>query len=353
VPHIRKKLSGYAKIIGIWAAGFLITSVPLIFYILTNSAIYFVREQNLTADFFRQIQQQGIQGILPYASKLGEVFFAPNSFRRQFLPDFFAIPLTYYFLLVPGLIVALSRKRFEIFWLSLIPVVGAFVSGSYDFRILIAVPFWVIAMAMSMDAVAVKPAMVMASVIILFGSLVPSASYLWQVSHDPNYVFLLPHRDVAVSRLIADIAYGAEHPSSTMRWNEWNRTFDATRVPYDTYACPLGAYAIAHLYVQNIGDRNVLSLCNGGIQRLMTASEIMRFAKKTIQQHVNTGKDLKLIWEISDTSISVIDTFGQFVKYGSRNVIEGEVDGKQFYLYVLTVQNAYIDEFKKEVEMLR
>src|SRR5437879_12796238 len=68
---------------------------------------------------------------------------------RLFFPDALPIPLPYYWLLVPGFVLALWQKRFEIALLAILPVVGVFISGGplVEQRMLLAIPFWIILMA--------------------------------------------------------------------------------------------------------------------------------------------------------------------------------------------------------------
>lgn len=347
VPAIRKKLGSMLPVTAVWIGSFLLAAAPLIVYIALNRTAYFSREQGLTQEFFRYIQTEGIRGVIPYVSQLGEIFFAQHSFRRQFLPDFYAIPLAYYVLLIPGLIISIRRRRFEVFWLSLVPIIGAFVSGSYDFRVLMAVPFWVIAMAMSIDAIPRKPVIVCAVAIVLAGGLVPSMSYIWHVSLDPNSVYLLPHADVAVSRLVQDIAAGAEHPSSTMKWNEFNRV--NSNLSRDMLVTPKSAYAIMHLYLQNFDDKKILSFADQGIELLQSSEKLLQDNLAAIVAYRSHGKDLLLVWERSDKVDSIIKYFSQYKRYGNEQVISDNSDGKTFSLYLLTIRSENIVQFQREV----
>src|SRR5207247_4402567 len=67
---------------------------------------------------------------------------------RLLFPDFLPIPLPYYWLLLPGFVLALWQKRFEVVLLATLPVVGVFVTGgpAVEQRLLLAIPFWIILM---------------------------------------------------------------------------------------------------------------------------------------------------------------------------------------------------------------
>ena len=62
-----------------------------------------------------------------YVTGLWNCFFAAHFWPRLLFPDFLPIPLPYYWFLVPGVVLAVWEKRFEVVLLATIPVVGAFV----------------------------------------------------------------------------------------------------------------------------------------------------------------------------------------------------------------------------------
>src|SRR5438046_2438473 len=69
-------------------------------------------------------------------------FFAAHYGPGLLFPDALPIPLPYYWLLVPGFVLALWHKRFEIVPMATLPVVGVFVSGgpAIEQRLLLAIP---------------------------------------------------------------------------------------------------------------------------------------------------------------------------------------------------------------------
>ena len=85
-------------------------------------------------------------GIRPYIEQLRSCFFSVPALRF-FIPDTLPIPLPYYWFLVPGVVLAVWQKRFEIVLLATIPVVGAFVARAIENRLLLPIPFWVILMS--------------------------------------------------------------------------------------------------------------------------------------------------------------------------------------------------------------
>lgn len=338
----------------VWFVGFLISATPLLVYIICNYSAYTLREGSLIKEFIAQYKSGGFYALKPYLVQLRELFFAKHSYLRQFVPGFYAIPLSYYFLIIPGLLLALLKRRFEIIFLSLIPIAGAFVSGSFDFRVLIAVPIWVISMAFGLNNLFLyrKPyryiAILLGLTCLAFG-LFPSIKYIWRVSRDPNYLYLLPHKDVAVSRLVQDIVIGADNPTSKMKWNELNRGPDISLISHDTLVCPFSAYAIMHLYLQNYNDKKILSFIDQGIQLLKTPAEILSNNTSAIISYTPTNKDLKLVWEVSDKTNEIIKMFSYYDRYGSEETFSGVVDGNQYSIYVLTIKSKFMEQFKRDI----
>lgn len=344
----------------VWIAGFFISAVPLLVYVFFNYNLYTLREQGLLQIFYSQYQTGGLLEIKPYFDGIIELFFAKHTYSRQFLPGFSIIPFSYYILIIPGLVIALLKRRFELIFLSFIPVIGTFVSGSYDFRVLLAVPIWVVCIAMTIHALTPymkshRPLMMkniiaggIVFLIIILG-LIPSIVYIWNVSKDPNYLYLLPHKDVAVSRLVQDIVAGTVNPTITMKYDELNRNSDISNVSYDVLVCPFSAYAIIHLYLQNYDDKKMLSFCNQGIQLLKTPSEIIDNNIQALLDYRPHGKDLKLIWEVSDKSAESINLFRSYKKYGTEETISDIIDERSFSLYVLTIKKENIKRLQQEI----
>ena len=338
----------------VWVVGFIFAAMPLLLYIAFNYRDYTLREKNLIAEFLFDVKTSGLAGIVTYSGLLKELFFAKFTYRRQFLPDNYIIPLIYYLFLLPGLLLALIKKRFEIFFISIIPALGAFVSGAYDFRVLISVPTWVIAISFTINLLFQKykkgdvKLWIALAPLIIFG-LLSSISYLWKVSKDTHHFYLLPHKDVAVSRLMQDLAAGSESPNINLKKNEFRRQISASKPSYDTLICPFNSYAIAHLYLQDFDDKKVLSFCNQGIQLLKTPEEILSDNIAAITNYVPNGKDLLLIWEGSDKSQGVIESFKKYEAYGSDKTYSGTIEGLSYSLYTLKIENRNLDSFKSDV----
>lgn len=338
----------------IWFLSFIFAATPLILYILFNYQEYTLREKGLVEEFFHQYKIGGISALNPYATQITELYFSEHSFARQFLSDFYIIPVPYYVLLIPGLCIAIFKKRFEIAILAVLPTIAAFISGAYDFRVLLSVPIWVILFAFvlslffSLRKKMIQMNGVGLSILIILLGLIPSISYINTVSKNPNHIYLLPHKDVAVSRLVQDVVAGDPSPTKDMKHDEFNRSY-SLELPYETFVCPATAYAIMHLYLKDFDDRKVLSFCDQGIQLLKTPEEIFQNNKDTIVNYQPSGKDVKFIWEISYNSQTIIKTFQTYERYGSGFEVSDTIDGTSFSLYILTIKNENIEKFKNDV----
>ena len=90
-----------------------------------------------------------------YVTGLWNCFFAAHFWPRLLFPDFLPIPLPYYWLLLPGFVLALWQKRFEVVLLATLPVVGGYLvtgGAAVEQRLLLAIPFWIILMSFTLAA---------------------------------------------------------------------------------------------------------------------------------------------------------------------------------------------------------
>ena len=109
--------------------GFLAGAMPILCYIVFNREAYTYYEGTFIHQFW-----DAMQGIPPndmrfYVTGLWNCFFAAQYWPRLLFPDFLPIPLPYYWFLVPGFVLAVWEKRFEVVLLATLPVAGVFVTG--------------------------------------------------------------------------------------------------------------------------------------------------------------------------------------------------------------------------------
>ena len=135
--------------------GFTAAATPILAYIVFNLHDYTYHESPYMGRFLQAVRgHPSPNDIRYYVTQLWRLFFSVPG-PRLFLGDVLPIPLPYYFFLLPGIVLALLKKRFEIVLLGTIPVVGAFISGGgvIEHRLLLAIPFWIILMSFSFAGV--------------------------------------------------------------------------------------------------------------------------------------------------------------------------------------------------------
>ena len=247
--------------------GFLSAATPILLYIWFNHEAYTYYESGFARNFWHAMRIAPLpSGIRPYIDQLRNCFFSVPGYRF-FIPDALPIPLPYYGLLLPGVVLALWQKRFEIVLLAIIPVVGAFIAKSIENRLLLPIPFWIILMSFTFAGLLKLPPWrgvqvvlgVLASLILLAG-LIPSVRYIYAKTKNPFSIHHYAQQEVAVSRFLKHVVAGEEHPGSPrFEGDEFNR-FEGIPAPrYDTFICPREAYSIIHLFLHDYDDSKILS----------------------------------------------------------------------------------------------
>src|ERR1051325_9344733 len=138
--------------LGAVAYGFLVAATPILLYIVFNRHAYTYYEANFVRDFWHAFQTVPFpNGIRPYTEQFRNCFLRVPA-QRFFIPDTLPIPLPYYWLLVPGMLLSVWQKRFEIALLAILPVVGAFIAKAYENRLLLSIPFWILVISFTFAA---------------------------------------------------------------------------------------------------------------------------------------------------------------------------------------------------------
>jgi len=134
----------------LFAAGTFLSSIPLLMYICYNTGSYFANESGYMSEFISSVKNNGIQGFMGYYKRMYDCLFG-FSWYKWFIPDFPIIPKIYYVFLIPGFLIAFIKKHYHFITLSLIPPLGAFISGFSDYRVLMACPVWIVLMAFTIN----------------------------------------------------------------------------------------------------------------------------------------------------------------------------------------------------------
>ncbi len=345
----------------VFVAGLVAALVPMIVFICYNRTVYFAHEKELSALFFQAYKNRAAGALTPYIHDLKSIFFEPLSYRRLSMLDYVLIPFWYYAFLIPGIVIALLKRRFEIVLLATVPVVGAFISTAYDFRVLHAAPFWIILMAFTLHALTrlerltrsylVNLAVLAAAGCILAAGWIPSVKYLYAKSKDPFSIYILGQQDVGVARFIQDIVAGVQHPSSRRKHDEFRRPSGLAEPKYDAFVCNETGFAVTHLFLQDYGDRQIMSFCDQLPMLHFTDAGVFAMNKRAMNNYYG-AKDLMLIWQKTTKSDKAIAAFGKMRHLGEDKLLETKHGGRTYTFYVLTIPRANVTTLKQELAAL-
>lgn len=345
----------------VFVLGLIAALMPLIVFVYYNRAVYFGHERELTDLFLQAYKNRATGALQPYINDLKGIFFDPLSYRRLAMQDLVIFPFWYYVFLVPGMAIALIKRRFDIVLLAVVPVAGAFISTAYDFRVLHAAPFWIVLMAYALHALTrlekvtpsylVNFAVFAVALGILAAGWIPSVRYLYAKSKNPYSVLILSQQDVPVARFIRDIVAGVPKPSPKIRHNEFLRLPGLPEPVNDAFVCTDTGYAVPHLYLQDYGDRQIMSFCDQLQMLHFTDATLLAMNKKVLSGYVGQ-KGVMLIWQQTFKSNRTIQAFKKLSHLGSDRVLQARHAGREYLFYVLTIPKENIDKLKQEVANL-
>jgi DNA-binding beta-propeller fold protein YncE len=285
---------------------------------------------------------------------------------RLFFPDALPIPLPYYWLLLPGFVLALWQKRFEIVLLATIPVVGVFVSGgmtgsTVEHRLLVAIPFWIVLIGFGLNSVtqlrlplSFKILLWGVSAALLVTGLVPAIQYIYTKAKDPSSISYFEQQEVAVARFLKGIVAG-KTPASVPRLehDEFNRVQGIPDPPYETLICASEANVVLHMFLHDYDNEKILSFCGGHPTIFMTGQDIWSHNKKAIANYVPSVKDLKLIWETGGPGTeSIIRMFQSLRDLGTEDSLSFSFGGRVRTFQVLNIPYKNIRQFQERVNAL-
>jgi DNA-binding beta-propeller fold protein YncE len=337
--------------------GFAAAATPILLYIWFNREAYTLYESSFVRDFWHGMQSAPFpSGIRPYTKQLWDCFFNMPG-PRFFIPDTLPIPLPYYWLLVPGFALALWQKRFEIPFLAIIPVVGAFIARAIENRLLLPVPFWVILMSFTFAGIlklrpwpSVQIVLGAVAALILLSGLIPSIRYIYGKTKSPFSIHHYAQEEVAVSRFLKHVVAGQEHPGlPRLERDEFNRIRGIPDAPYDTLICPSEAYSIIHLFLHDYDDAKVLSFCGGTPFYVMSEQDVWNANKRAIASYASDNKDLKLIWERDPKTQRIITMFQSLRDLGTEDSLSYSFGARVRTFYVLNIPNKNIQQFQQGV----
>jgi hypothetical protein len=356
------------KVSGPWISvltvgfGFVVAATPIICYIIFNREHYTYYEGTFIHRFSAAMRgHPDPNDMRYYLTQLRNCFFSVPG-PRLFLPDFLPIPLPYYFLLLPGLILALLQSRYDVVMLATLPVVGVFISGgsTVEHRLLLALPFWIILMGFAFAAVlrlklwpALKIVIMGVSACILLSGLVPSVQYIYGKTKGPFTTGYFAQPQVAVSRFLRNVVAGTTPlDPPRLEYDEFNRVHGVPDAPYDTLICPMEANAVIHLFLYDYDDTRILSFCGGLPFSAMTQQDVWSRNKKAIVDYVPGNKELKLIWEDDPKTQRIIESLRPFSDLATEASMSFSFGGRKHTFNVLNIASNNILQFQEKVRTL-
>jgi DNA-binding beta-propeller fold protein YncE len=349
---------------------FLAAATPILCYIIFNWGDYRYYEGTYLHQFLDAVRgtpnpnaNPDIHEMRYYVTGLWNCFFAAQYWPRILFPDALPIPLPYYWLLLPGCVLALWQKRFEVVLLATLPVVGVFVTGgpAVEQRLLLAIPFWIILISFTpAGLLKLRPwpgvqivAGVLAGLILLKG-LDPSIRYIYNKTKSPFSVGPFAQQQVAVSRFLKHVVAGQEHPDPPhLERDEFNRIKGTPDPAYDCFVCQSDAFSIIHLFLHDYDGDKILSFCAElPFFVVMTEQEVWDANKKAILGYFPGNKDLKLIWERDPKTERIIGMFQTLHELGTEDSISFPFGGRVRTFYVLNIPKRNIRQVQKYARAL-
>jgi len=343
----------------LFSYGWLVAAAPILCYIAFNREAYTLYENSFIQSFWQAVRGHPAPNNLSfYFSRLWDCFFhVPGN--RFFIRDVLPIPLPYYCFLVPGLVLALWQKRFEIALLGVVPVVGALIATAYDNRLLLAIPFWIILMSFSFAAllklrmrVRFKALLLGPALVVVLLGLVPSFRYIKGKLRRPSTVYYFVQDQVAVARFMRLVVAGKE-PTNPQRLerDEFNRV--ARNDPsFDTLVCQKDAYSIIHLFLHDYDDAKILSFSDSLPFNLMSEREIWNANRNALARYVPSGKDLKLVWETDPKINRILKSLQSLQDLATHESLSYSFAGQQRTFYILNIRANDIRAFQERVRVL-
>jgi hypothetical protein len=342
--------------------GFAAAAMPILAYIVFKRHEYAFHSSPYLDRFWQAVRgHPSPDDITYYLRHLWSCFFTIPG-PRLFFADALPIPLPYYWLLLPGFVLALWQKRFEIVLLATIPVVGVLVSAGpfVEHRLLVAIPFWIILIGFGLNSVTqlrlpldVKIFLWSLSALVLVLGLVPAIQYIYTKAKDPSSIRWFLQQEVAVARFLKAIVAG-KTPASVPRLehDEFNRVQGIPDPPYETLICAGEANVVLHLFLHDYDDEKILSFCGGHPMFVTTGQDIWSHNKMAIANYVPSGKDLKLTWEGNQSTERIVRMLQPLRDLATEESLSFSFGGRVRTFYVLNIPYKNIRQFQERVRAL-
>jgi DNA-binding beta-propeller fold protein YncE len=341
--------------------GFLAAATPILLYVVFNREAYTSYEGAYLHQFWNAVRGTPAPNDMRYyVTGLWKCFFAAQFWPRLLFPDFLPIPLPYYWLLVPGVVLAVWEKRYEVALLATLPVVGVFVTGgaAVEQRLLLAIPFWIILMSFTFAALlklrpwpGVQMVLGAVAVLILLDGLIPSVRYIYGKTTSPFSIGHYAQHQIAVSRFLRHVVAGEKPPPAPhLERDEFNRIKGIPDPPYDCFICQGDAFSIIHLFLYDYDADKILSFCGQlPFAFVMTEQDVWKANKTAVANYVPGSKNLKLIWERDPKTERIIRQFQSLRDLGTEDSLSFSFGGRLRTFYVLNIPTENVPQFQQRV----
>ena len=356
----RKNVEWISVVIVIY--GLTAAAMPILCYIIFNREHYTYYEGTFIHRFWAAMRGHPDPNDLRYyVIQLWNCFFSvPGS--RLFLSDFLPIPLPYYLFLLPGLILAVARTRYDVVLLATLPVVGAFISGgsTVEHRLLLALPFWIALMGFAFSGLlrmqlppGLKIILAGLAACILATGFIPSIQYIYGNTKTPSSISHFAQQQVAVARFLRNVVAGTTPlDPPRLEHDEFNRAQGVPDAPYDTLICAMEANLVIHLFLADYDDTRILSFCGELPFSVITQQDVWSRNKKAILDYVPGNKELKLIWESDPKTQRIIESLRPFSDLATEASMSFSFGGRKHTFDVLNIASNNILQFQERVRSL-
>ncbi len=342
--------------------GLAVAAMPILCYIIFNREHYTYYEGTFIHRFWAAMGgHPDPNDMRYYVTQLTNCFFSIPG-PRLFLTEFLPIPLPYYLLLLPGLILGVGQSRYEVVMLATLPVVGVFISGgsTVEHRMLLAIPFWIILMGFTFSGLlrlqlppGLKIILGGLAACILATGFIPSIQYIYGQAKTPFLISEFAQQQVAVARFLRNVVAGTT-PLNPPRldYDEFNRVKEVPDASYETLICSRDAHSVLQLFLHDYDDTRILSFCGGMPLSAMTQQDVWSRNKKAILDYVPGNKELKLIWEDDPKTERIIESLRPRSDLATEASMSFSFGGRKHTFNVLNIASNNILQFQERVRTL-
>ncbi|MBP5296640.1 MAG: hypothetical protein J6Y94_04835 [Bacteriovoracaceae bacterium] len=323
--------------------GFILAGLPHWFYIFTHHTEYWRREGDLWREFWQGLSGPFLIQRFIRLFKIISVVDADTHYRWG--GDYSLLGWGYYPLLLTGMGYLLHQRRFYLVLMGILPVVAAFIAGPFDFRVYLAVPAWLLLLAVGLHWLFKAWPWWRGPKLRLLWSSVVLAALLWQVGNDliflyklqtsPSHIYTLRHIEVARSRMERDLILGRAPQPTLHERDEFYDVDDALAENFPWVGICARSMAVLQLFLPHPSLDQAIRFCTPEVNR--PAVEQLKKNFDFIFKADGT-RDLLLIWEDERTALPVLRYFQDHQNVGTFKVYDRQVGHLKFKLHAMRIK---------------